>query len=80
MKIGKNGKTMKKIINSLCNTVLFDREIKAKYWIKEYQPQLTDEQVNNTYNNVDDMLKKRISEGELLTRLVANNVQEFSFA
>lgn len=49
---------MKNVINSLRNTVLFDREIKAKFWIKKYQPQLTDEQVNNTYNNVDDMLKK----------------------
>ncbi len=71
---------MKNIINSLRNTVLFDREIKAKFWIKEYQPQLTDEQVNNTYNNVDDMLKKRISEEKLTQLLTFDNVQEFSFA
>lgn len=70
---------MKNVINSLRNTVLFDREIKAKFWIKKYQPQLTDEQVNNTYNNVDDMLKKRISEEELKKLLVLDNVQEMVF-
>lgn len=71
---------MKNIINSLCNTVLFDREIVAKKWIKEYQPQLTDEQVNNTFNNVDDMLKRRMSLEELTQKLIQDNVQEFAVA
>lgn len=71
---------MKNIINSLRNTVLFDSEIKAKKWIKEYQPQLTDEQVNSTFNHVDDMLKRRISEDELKSLLIKDNVKEFSTA
>lgn len=65
---------MVSIVNSIINTVAFDKEVLAKKWIKEYQPQLTDEQVNNTYNYTDDFVKKRISQEELNEYLFFENV------
>lgn len=62
------------IVDSIINTVLFDKEIIAKRWIKDYQPQLTDSEVNDTFETTLEYIARKQSKEELNSKLCILNV------